>query len=112
MMCENCERHVKEALEALPFIESAKADHVQGTVDITSDGEPDRKAMEDAISKAGYTLKDEPSTEGKATVLVGGMMCENCEKHVKKALNLCRSSKAPVPIIRPGVWPLLTAHNP
>ena len=86
MMCENCERHVKEALEALPFIESAKADHVQGTVDITSDGEPDRKAMEDAISKAGYTLKDEPSTEGKATVLVGGMMCENCEKHVKKAL--------------------------
>ena len=86
MMCENCERHVKEALEALPFIESAKADHVKGTVDITSDGEPDRKAMEDAISKAGYTLKDEPSTEGKATVLVGGMMCENCEKHVKKAL--------------------------
>ena len=86
MMCENCERHVKEALEALPFIESAKADQVKGTVDITSDGEPDRKAMEDAISKAGYTLKDEPSTEGKATVLVGGMMCENCEKHVKKAL--------------------------
>ena len=86
MMCENCERHVKEALEALPFIESAKADHVKGTVDITSDGEPDRKAMEDAISRAGYTLKDEPSTEGKATVLVGGMMCENCEKHVKKAL--------------------------
>lgn len=43
MMCENCERHVKEALEALPFIESAKADHVKGTVDITSDGEPDRK---------------------------------------------------------------------
>ena len=30
----------------------------------------DRKAMEDAISKAGYTLKDEPSTEGKATVIV------------------------------------------
>lgn len=90
MMCENCERHVKEALESLPFIKSAKADHTKGTVDITYSSQPDEAAMKDVIAKADYEYKKiifpKEETKMKETVKIEGMMCNHCEMTVKKAL--------------------------
>ena len=90
MMCENCERHVKEALESLPFIKSAKADHTKGTVDITYSSQRDEAAMKDAIAKADYEYKKiifpKEETKMKETVKIEGMMCNHCEMTVKKAL--------------------------
>ena len=92
MMCENCENHIKKALEALPFIESAKADFHTGKARITLRGEPDEKAMKKAVEAAdyGYQGMEQEKTKddqtGEATVMIEGMMCENCERHVKKAL--------------------------
>lgn len=90
MMCENCERHVKKALEALPFIESATADHTKGTAIITYSSQPDEAAIRDALAKADYEYKEivfpKEEREMKETVKIEGMMCSHCEMAVKKAL--------------------------
>ena len=52
MMCHNCERHVKEALEALPGVEAAEADFRTGQVTIR--GSAAEAELKRAISDAGY----------------------------------------------------------
>ncbi|MBR6377321.1 MAG: cation transporter, partial [Oscillospiraceae bacterium] len=55
MMCHNCERHVREALEALPGVESAEADFRTGLVKIR--GEVPEAALRAAVKAAGYQFK-------------------------------------------------------
>ena len=55
MMCHNCERHVKEALEALPGVEAAEADYQTGRV--TLRGSADDKALKAAVRAAGYKVR-------------------------------------------------------
>ena len=90
MMCENCENHVKRALESLPFIKEAKADHTTGRVSITYSSQPDEAAMKEALAKADYEYKGiifpKEETNMKETVKIEGMMCNHCEMAVKKAL--------------------------
>ncbi|MBR5714300.1 MAG: heavy metal translocating P-type ATPase [Clostridia bacterium] len=57
MMCAHCEATVKKALEALPFIEEAEADHENGTVLVKLCGEPDPDAVKAAIEDEDYVLK-------------------------------------------------------
>ena len=57
MMCPHCERHVTQALSALPGISEVKADHRTNTVTITSDGEPDEALLAATIQQAGYDYK-------------------------------------------------------
>ena len=88
MMCENCEKHVQEALKKVDGITDAKADHTTGKVKITFTKTPDETAMKKAVGDADYEYAgiekaDAAKTE---TLLVGGMMCENCERHVQEAL--------------------------
>ena len=56
MMCGHCEAHVKEALEALPGVASAAADHESGTVTVTATAEVSKQAMKKAIAGAGYRM--------------------------------------------------------
>ena len=90
MMCENCENHVKKALESLPFITSARADHKKGRVSITYSSQPDEAAMKQVLAKADYEYKGilfpKEETNMKETVKIEGMMCNHCEMTVKKAL--------------------------
>lgn len=90
MMCENCENHVKKALESLPFITSARADHKTGRVSITYSSQPDEAAMKQVLAKADYEYKGilfpKEETNMKETVKIEGMMCNHCEMTVKKAL--------------------------
>ena len=90
MMCENCENHVKKALESLPFFKEAKADHTTGRVSITYSSQPDEAAMKEALAKADYEYKgiifQKEETNMKETVKIEGMMCNHCEMAVKKAL--------------------------
>ena len=57
MMCANCERHVVKALEALPGVVSASANHVDGKAEVELNAEVSdadfRKAVEE---EAGYKL--------------------------------------------------------
>ena len=57
MMCPHCEMHVKQALEALPTVESAEVSHKTGTAVVTLTAPTDRAAFEKAIADAGYQLK-------------------------------------------------------
>lgn len=90
MMCENCENHVKKALESLPFITGARADHKTGRVSITYSSQPDEAAMKQVLAKADYEYKGilfpKEETNMKETVKIEGMMCNHCEMTVKKAL--------------------------
>jgi Cu2+-exporting ATPase len=90
MMCENCERHVSEALKSVEGITDAKADHTTGKVDVTYTSLPDEEAMKKAIADADYEYagveKEKENTEMKETVKIDGMMCGHCEATVKKAL--------------------------
>lgn len=90
MMCENCENHVKKALESLPFITGARADHKTGRVSITYSSQPDEAAMKQVLAKADYEYKDiifpKEEKEMKEIVKIEGMMCNHCEMTVKKAL--------------------------
>ena len=105
MTCENCDRHVKKALESVEGIIEATADHKTGQAVIRYDGNPDEEKMKEALSQADYEYKgitfekeeskkseaEKPVSEKKdnlrqAIVSVGGMTCENCDRHVKKAL--------------------------
>lgn len=90
MMCENCENHVKKALESLPFITGARADHKTGRVSITYSSQPDEAALKQVLAKADYEYKGilfpKEETNMKETVKIEGMMCNHCEMTVKKAL--------------------------
>ena len=57
MMCEHCEKRVKDALEAFDEIREAKPDHISGTVRLRFKGEADLKKIGKAVSSAGYKMK-------------------------------------------------------
>ena len=54
MMCHNCERHVREALEALPGVSSAAPDYTTGMVAVTGGAED--KEIRAAVKAAGYRV--------------------------------------------------------
>lgn len=56
MMCPMCEKHVREALEKLPGVESAKASHTAGTATINYTSLPDNGAIRKAVEEAGYKV--------------------------------------------------------
>ncbi len=59
MMCPHCERHVTEALTALPNVLSCKADHTTDTVTLELSAPADETALAAlaaAVTKAGYVV--------------------------------------------------------
>ncbi len=57
MMCPHCEATVKKALEALPFVSEAAADHTQNAVTVRLSEAIDESAVQDAIEKEGYAYR-------------------------------------------------------
>ena len=56
MMCPNCERHVKEALEKLDGVQNACADHTKNQVVVKLSKDIPTEDFEKAITDAGYTF--------------------------------------------------------
>ena len=56
MMCPNCERHVKKALEALPGVEEAVPDFKQGTAVVTLSAEVSDETLKAAVEEEGYKV--------------------------------------------------------
>ena len=54
MMCTHCEKHVKEALEAIDGVESAVASHDDNLVTITTTKDVDEAVIKKAVVDAGY----------------------------------------------------------
>jgi len=57
MMCEHCERAVKNALESVPGVASATASHTAGKAVVTLSGEADVQAMIAAVAEADYEVR-------------------------------------------------------
>ena len=53
-MCQNCERHVKQALEAIDGVESALPSHEKNNVVITLSKKLDQSVLIEAITNEGY----------------------------------------------------------
>ena len=56
MMCEHCEARVKQALEALPQVECATADHNTGLVVVELREPVDVKCMKKAVEAEDYKV--------------------------------------------------------
>ena len=54
MMCEHCEKRVKDALEALPGVISAEASHENGIAVIRTSGGISDGDIKKAVKEAGY----------------------------------------------------------
>ena len=54
MMCSNCEKHVKKALEGIDGIVEATSDHTTGKVLVKHDAPLNEEAMKAAVTDAGY----------------------------------------------------------
>ncbi len=54
MMCSNCERHVKKAVEGLKGVIEATSDHTTGKVLVKHDAPLDEEAIKAAIIDEGY----------------------------------------------------------
>lgn len=90
MMCENCEAHVKKALETLPSVTCLKADAKTGEAVITYTLLPREADIQKVLAAADYQYVSiqfpKEENEMKETVKIKGMMCGHCEMAVKKAL--------------------------
>ena len=56
MMCEHCEARVKQALEALPQVEAAEADHKTGLVTVRLTAAVDHKLLKTTIEREDYKV--------------------------------------------------------
>ncbi len=56
MMCEKCEHHVKTALEAIPQVVSAVANHTDGIATAMLSGEVPDKQLKKAVENSGYKV--------------------------------------------------------
>ncbi len=56
MMCPHCEAHVKRALEELPGVAEAVANHTVGTAVITLNEETDLQLLKETVEKQGYRV--------------------------------------------------------
>ena len=56
MMCGHCEARVKKALEAVPGVESAVADHAKGTAVVTLSAPVEDDALRAAVEAQDYKV--------------------------------------------------------
>lgn len=56
MTCQNCVRHVTQALSALPGVRSADVDLASGTARLQTEREVPAAELRSALDEAGYEL--------------------------------------------------------
>jgi copper ion binding protein len=56
MSCEHCVKHVKEALEAIGGVKSAKVSLKKNSADVDHDEKVTLSMMEKAVEEAGYKV--------------------------------------------------------
>ena len=86
MTCQNCARHVREAVQGVPAVESASVDLEQGEVNVRwrTTATPDEGAIFQAIRQAGF--QPQAVTPTRTDLMVRGMTCQGCARHVLEAL--------------------------
>ncbi len=90
MMCSNCERHVKDALENIKGIKVETISYKDKVAIIKAD-RINEDEIKEVISKAGYEVVDighkmKGENNMTKTLKIEGMMCKHCVMHVEEAL--------------------------
>ncbi len=87
MNCQNCARHVTDAIQSVPGVRSASVmlEDGRATVRWDSGAQPDVPAIIAAVKAAGYEAK-EVQPGSTTELLVSGMTCQNCVRHVTEAI--------------------------
>ncbi len=57
MMCDHCEKRVKESISKVDGVKAVKADHKSGKVKINTSKEVDIDLIKEAIKEMGYKVK-------------------------------------------------------
>ena len=59
MVCNGCENRIKSALNNIEGIENVIADHITGTVTITSKDEVKESVIKEKINDIGFEVKED-----------------------------------------------------
>lgn len=59
MVCNGCENRVQNALKTIEGIENVVANHISGTVTVTSKSEVTISAMKEKIEDIGFKVKED-----------------------------------------------------
>ena len=70
MTCNNCVKHVSEALKAVPGVRSADVDLATGLAVV--EGEAAEKALIEAVEEEGYEASSTGDGEASASQSLGG----------------------------------------
>ncbi len=89
MMCEHCVRHVTEALQSVEGVTDINVSLEENKATVTATADK-IQAMIDAITAEDYEVTDviaaDAARPGNITLMIDGMMCEHCVRHVTEAL--------------------------
>ncbi|MGA3283531.1 MAG: heavy metal translocating P-type ATPase [Verrucomicrobiota bacterium] len=87
MNCQNCARHVTDAIQGVPGVRSATVmlETGRATVRWNSGAQQNIPAVIQAVKQAGYEAK-ELQAGSTTELLVSGMTCTNCARHVTDAI--------------------------
>ena len=87
MTCQNCVRHVTDAIQGVPGVHSATVslENKNATVRWNSGTTANVPAVIAAIKQAGYEAK-ELRANSTTELAVTGMTCQNCVRHVTEAI--------------------------
>ncbi|MDE3068101.1 MAG: heavy metal translocating P-type ATPase [Verrucomicrobiota bacterium] len=86
MSCGNCARHVTEAIQSVPGVRSASVSLEEGRAAVRWDAQApaDVPGVLSAVAAAGYEAR--PVETAATELLVSGMTCSNCARHVTEAI--------------------------
>ena len=57
MMCNHCEKRVKDSVSKVDGVKAVKADHKKGKVTVNTSKEVESDLIKNAIEEAGYKVK-------------------------------------------------------
>ena len=59
MVCNGCENRVQNALKMVKGVEKVVANHINGTVTVTSSDEVEKDSLKEKIEDIGFEVKDD-----------------------------------------------------
>lgn len=59
MVCNGCEKRVQNALKTIKGVEKVVANHLKGTVTITSNNEVEKDTLKEKIEEIGFKVEED-----------------------------------------------------
>jgi Cu+-exporting ATPase len=87
MTCASCARSIEKSVGKIDGVSSAVVNFASERLTVEFDeNKTNVNTIKDAVIKAGYSLKEDPSAVRELTVPIEGMTCAACAKAVERAV--------------------------